>query len=104
MFRLFLGLLGFLGLLIYYTMYQSFTDVPVLIRNVATQFVLWKSHNKNESSQIARKVGLSKEQMRYVLDTYLTSHYGNMMIDLSKDTPAFLRKNIFEKIDIPEYY
>ena len=83
--------------------YQSFTDVPVLIRNVASQFVLWKTHNKNETSGVARKVGLSKNQLHYILDTYLTGHYDNLMIDLSKDTPAFLRKNIFEKIDVPEF-
>lgn len=82
--------------------YQSFTDVPVIIRNVATQFVLWKTHNKNESSQIARKVGLSKEQLRYILDTYLTGHYDSVMLDMSKDSPAYLRKNIFEKLDVPD--
>ena len=81
--------------------YQSFSDVPVLVRNVATQFVLWRVHNKTETSGVARKVGLSKNQLHYLLDTYMTSHYDNLMIDLSKDSPAFLRKNIFEKLEVP---
>ena len=40
--------------------YQSFTDVPVLIRNVATQFILWRTHNTSQTSGIAKKVGLNK--------------------------------------------
>jgi len=82
--------------------YQSFFDTPTIVRNCATQFILWRTHNRNESSVIAKKVGLNKKQLQYVLDRYMLSHYDNVMIDLSKDTPAFLRKNIFEELPIPE--
>jgi hypothetical protein len=82
--------------------YQSFFDVPTIIRNTTTQFILWKSHNKTEASGIAKKVGLNKAQLHYLLEHYLTGHYDNLCIDLSKDTPAFLRKNLLEKLDVPE--
>ena len=82
--------------------YQSFTDVPVLIRNVATQFILWRTHNTSQTSQIAKKVGLNKHQLHYLLEHYMKSHYDNLLIDLSKDSPAFLRKNIFEKLEVPD--
>ena len=82
--------------------YQSFFDVPPIVRNCATQFILWKMHNKIETSAIAKKVGLNKDQLHYILETYLPGHYDNVLIDLSKDTPAFLRKNIFEPISVPD--
>ena len=82
--------------------YQSFFDTPTIVSNCATQFILWPTHNTNESSVIAKKVGLNKKQLQYVLDRYMLSHYDNLMIDLSKDTPAFLRKNIFEELPVPE--
>ena len=82
--------------------YQSFTDVLVLIRNVATQFILWRTHNTGQTNQIAKKVGLNKHQLHYLLEHYMKSHYDNLLIDLSKDSPAFLRKNIFEKLEVPD--
>ena len=82
--------------------YQSFFDVPPIVRNCATQFILWKIHNKIETSAIAKKVGLNKNQLHHILERHLTSHYDNLMIDMSKDTPAFLRKNIFEELPVPE--
>ena len=59
-------------------------------------------HNKIETSAIAKKVGLNKDQLHYILETYLPGHYDNVLIDLCKDTPAFLRKNIFEPISVPD--
>ena len=82
--------------------YQSFFDVPPIVRNCATQFILWKMHNKIETSAIAKKVGLNKDQLYDILETYLLGHYDNVLIDLSKDSPAFLRKNIFEPISVPD--
>jgi hypothetical protein len=82
--------------------YQSFFDVPIIVRNTATQFVLWKMHDKIQTSAIAKKVGLNKNQLHYLIDTYLTDHYDFIMVDLSKDTPAYLRKNIFEKLEVPD--
>jgi len=82
--------------------YQSFFDVTTIIRNTTTQFILWKSHNKTEASGIAKKVGLNKAQLHYLLEHHLTGHYDNICIDLSKDTPAFLRKNLLEPLEVPE--
>jgi len=82
--------------------YQSFFDTPTIVRNCANQFILWRTHNRNEASCIAKKVGLNKNQLQYLLDKYMVSHYDNLCIDLSKDSPAFLRKNLLEKLDIPD--
>ena len=81
--------------------YQSFHDVPTIIRNTPTQFILWKTHNKTETTVIARKVGLTKQQL-HLLEHYMTSHYDSLWVDLSKDSPAFLRKNLLEPLEVPE--
>ena len=82
--------------------YQSFHDVPTIIRNTSTQFILWRTHNHVDRSTLARKVGLTKQQLHYVLEHYMTSHYDSLCVDLSKDSPAFLRKNLLEKLDVPD--
>jgi len=82
--------------------YQSFHDVPTIIRNTSTQFILWKTHNKVDTTTIAKKVGLNKKQLHYLLEHYMKSHYDNLCIDLSKDSPAFLRKNLLEKLELPD--
>ena len=82
--------------------YQSFHDVPTIIRNTSTQFILWRTHNHLDRSTIARKVGLNKKQLHYLLEHYMTSHYDSLCVDLSKDSPAFLRKNLLEPLEVPE--
>jgi len=82
--------------------YQSFHDVPTIVRNTSTQFILWRTHNHLDRSTIARKIGLNKKQLHYLLEHYMTSHYDSLCVDLSKDTPAFLRKNLLEPLEVPE--
>ena len=76
--------------------------MPTIIRNTSTQFILWKTHNKVDTTIIAKKVGLNKKQLHYLLEHYMKGHYDCLCVDLSKDSPAFLRKNLLEKLEIPD--
>lgn len=80
--------------------YQSFFDVPPIIKKCANVFVLYKPNDTDELKTIARRVGMKKEMMIDLWDQLLTKKRDTLCLDLSENTPAPYRRNLFEKIEV----
>lgn len=79
--------------------YQTFTDTPMLLRKVANVFILYKPTSKMEMQVIANRVGVEYEVLRQCFKKYANGYHDSIMVDMTKNTPAKLRKNIFEVIE-----
>ena len=49
---------------------------------------------------IANRVGMRAEELEYIFDNICTEYRDSLCIDLHYKTPALLRKNIWEPIDL----
>ena len=79
--------------------YQSFFDVPPIIRKCSNVFILYRPNNDDELTTIGRRVGLKKNEIRDIFDNLLTHYRDTLTIDMSNESPAYLRKNLYEKIE-----
>lgn len=79
--------------------YQSFIDCPILLRKVANVFVIYKPTSKNEMQIIANRVGVEYEILKKCFKIHANGYHDSIMVDMTKNTPAKLRKNIFEVIE-----
>ena len=85
------------GLTIYFA-HQSFFDVPTLVKKMGSVFIIWKPRALNEIGLIENRTGLQKGELAELFDKYATKHRDSICIDLSKDSPAKLRLNVFQPI------
>jgi hypothetical protein len=83
--------------------YQDFHSVPIIIRKCATHFIIWRTRNSDEMTLIAKKVGMSKEIIHEIFRREMKSRRDSLLIDLVSPDNLFLRKNIFDILDIDEY-
>ena len=83
--------------------YQSFFDVPTIVRKCCTHFLIWRTRNSDGLTVIAKRVGLSKEIMHEIFRREMKDRRDSLMIDLVSPDPLFIRKNIFEPLDIENY-
>ena len=78
--------------------FQSFFDCPSIARKCATHFMLYNPNSMIELDTIANRCGLTAKKMRYIFKHICNDPYDNLMVDLSVNTPYYLRKNIYEII------
>jgi len=83
--------------------YQDFHSVPIIVRKCATHFLIWRTRNIDELTLIAKKVGLSKEIMHEIFRREIKDRRDSIMIDLVSPDNLFIRKNIFEILNIENY-
>jgi hypothetical protein len=78
--------------------YQSFFDVLSIIRKCANIFIIYRPNNSDELVTIGRRVGLKKEEILEIFNTLLTEKRDTLTIDMTENSPAPLRKNLFTPI------
>ena len=83
--------------------YQSFFDVPTIARKCATHFLIWRTRNSDELTIIAKRVGLPKEVMHEIFKREMKDRRDSLMIDLVSPDQFFIRKNVFEPLNIDNY-
>jgi hypothetical protein len=71
----------------------------MLLRKVANVFILYKPTSKMEMQVIANRVGVEYDVLRQCFKKYANGYHDSIMVDMTKNTPAKLRKNIFEVIE-----
>lgn len=79
--------------------YQSFFHIPSICRKVANIFVLYKPTSNNELQCIANRVGVKYEHLKAMFKKYANDYYDNITIDMTKNTPCRIRKNIYQPIE-----
>lgn len=78
--------------------YQSFFDVPPIIRKCANFFISYRPNDNDELKTLGRRVGIKKDDIVALYDNLLSGLRDTLTVDLSEGTPAKLRKNIFTPI------
>jgi len=81
------------------TAQDPFRILPT-VRRCTNIFVLWNNHDMDMVKNIARKTGLSAEQLQAVLDKECTGAHDCLWIDFTDNTPAPFRKNGYQKLEI----
>ena len=87
------------GLTIYFA-HQSFFDVMNLIKKMANVYILWKPRAYSELSMIENRVGMKKNTLKHLFETIATNHKDSITIDLTENSPAKVRLNLFKRIEI----
>ena len=78
--------------------YQSFFDVPPIVKKCANMFVLYRPNDDDELGTIARRVGMKKDIMIELFDNVLPELRDTLCIDLTEGSPCQYRKNLFKRI------
>jgi hypothetical protein len=79
--------------------YQSFFDCPKICRKTANVFILYQPRSKTELKTISNRVGVNCDDLKAMFKQHCGNYYDMIMLDMSKDSPYRIRKNIFEMID-----
>lgn len=82
--------------------YQSFFDVPPIIKKCCNVFILYRPNDSDELKTIARRVGLKGHIMVDLFDQVLTDKRDTLMIDMIEGSPCPYRKNLYEPIEIKQ--
>ena len=80
--------------------YQSFFDIPTIIRKTCNMFFLWKTNNSDELSIIAKRVGYNKKIFQMIFSKYIKDKFDFLVVDQAIDPKYELRKNLYEVIKI----
>lgn len=79
--------------------YQSFFDVVSFIIKHSNIFILFKMNSIQERTLAANRIGINKDHAAILFDKLEDTH-DTGCIDLTDDTPAKYRKNIFSPLFI----
>ena len=86
------------GLTVYFG-HQSFWAVPTLVRRMCSVFILWKPRARTEAGLIEDRTGMPKGSLTELFNTVATGHYDSICIDLTNNSPAVLRLNVWQPIE-----
>jgi|694.fasta_scaffold104995_4 GTPase SAR1 family protein len=80
--------------------YQSFFDIPTIIRKTCNYFFLWKTNNSDELSIIAKRVGYNKKIFQTIFSKYIKDKHDFIVVDQAIDPKYELRRNLYEVIKL----
>ena len=83
------------GLSIYFS-HQNFFSVPTIVKKLASVFIIWKPTARNELTLIENRVGMPKGSLKHLFKTVASGHRDSICIDMSENTPAPLRLNLWK--------
>lgn len=78
--------------------YQSFFDCSKICRKVANVFVVYKPNSRTEMTNIDDRTGLEKGTLKTLFKKFCTSPYDPVVIDMTINSPAKLRKGLYDPI------
>jgi hypothetical protein len=81
---------------------QNFFSVKPDVRKNANLFFVWKPVARNEISLIENRVGLKKGLLSEMLAEFRKSQYDGFCFDFTTDSPAPIRLNLFEPLEIQD--
>jgi hypothetical protein len=82
--------------------HQSWFDTPIIVKKMANVYVVWKPRARNELAMIENRVGLPEGTMKDLYKTLATGPMDSICVDLTRGSPAPLRLNIFQPIEMVE--
>lgn len=85
------------GLTIYFA-HQSFFDIMPLVKKMANVYIIWKPRARNEVQLIENRCGMKKDSLKQLFKTIATGHRDSICVDLTENSPAPLRLNVWQAI------
>ena len=79
---------------------QNVYDLLPQIRRLANICFLFKNHDVESMSSIARKFNIKIQDLRHIFNYVLTNKYDSLCIDETRPLEYRLRKNVFEILKI----
>jgi len=80
--------------------YQSFFDIPTVIRKCVNYFFIWRTQNTDEINVIAKRCGYNKNTFKHLFKKYIHNKRDFLLIDCVLDN---IRLNMFDIIPESEY-
>jgi ABC-type cobalamin/Fe3+-siderophores transport system ATPase subunit len=77
---------------------QDFFNVAPCVRRMSNLFVLWASQDLDSMSTIARKAGLTAQELKELFERYAQGPKDSVWLDNTDRTPARIRINGFQVI------
>lgn len=81
---------------------QVFFRIPKTIKDCCNVFIIYRPTDLDEISTLGRRVGLKKDEIRYIFDTFLTHWRDSLLINLIPGAKNKYSKNLFEPIEFTE--
>jgi hypothetical protein len=88
-----------------YATQDIFSLFSPVIRRMSNVFILWKNFDESQLKMIATRIGMPYESIVEIMEDLDFGDKDSLTIDLTHNTPAKLRKNLFQPIiemDVPE--
>ena len=86
---------------VYYA-HQSYFSIPPLVKKMASVFVLWRPRSNTELKLVEDRCGVDRGMLKHLFEQVCVTPRDSLCIDHTEFSPAPLRKNIFEKIELVE--
>lgn len=80
--------------------YQSFFDIPTIIRKCSNYFILYKTNNKSEMAIIAKRVGYDKDKFCEMFFKNIKDRHDFLIVDSKCPEEYQFRKNLYEVLTI----
>ena len=80
--------------------HQSWFDVPPIVRKMTNVYIIYRPKARNELTMIENRCGAEKGLFKYLFDNIATGYRDNICYDLTENTPAKLRMNLFDVLEI----
>lgn len=82
--------------------HQDFFGVPPIVKKMSNVFIIYKPKSRTELSMIENRCGVNKGLFKELFDTVASGYRDNICCDLTENTPAPLRLNLFDIITVNE--
>ena len=79
--------------------YQSFIDIPLIIRKCSDFYCIWKPRNMYDIGILARRTGYNKKTFQNIFSKF-KDKFDFLTIDTKIDAEYALRKNLYEVIKV----
>lgn len=82
--------------------HQDWFGVPAICKKMSNVYIIYKPKSRTELSMIENRCGVEKGLFKELFNTVASGHRDNLCYDLTENTPAKLRLNLFDIITIDE--
>ena len=81
---------------------QVFFRIPKVIKDCCNVFIIYKPVDLDELATLGRRVGLKKEEISHIFNSFLPHWRDSLLINLIPDAPYKFGKNLFQKIQMDD--
>ena len=81
---------------------QVFFRIPKVIKDCCNVFIIYRPVDLDEISTLGRRVGLKKEDINHLFNSFLPDWRDSLLINLIPNAPYKFGKNLFEPIEMNE--